>query len=115
TTNPGSFTAITEAVLYGLSPGVNVSGAAGTTVTFTPNSLMALPNANTINATISIPASMTGVLNKGYLFITSGGLIIDCYNVDSLVAAGGGSYTIQNLPGGTVAAPLPGAYYWMNV
>jgi len=115
TTNPGSFTAITEAVLYGLSPGVNVSGAAGTTVTFTPNSLMALPNANTINATISIPASMTGVLNKGYLFITSGGLIIDCYNVDSLVAAGGGSYTIPNLPGGTVASPLPGANYGMNV
>jgi hypothetical protein len=35
--------------------------------------------------------------------------------VDSLVAAGGGSLTIANLPGGTTATPLPGAYYGVNV
>lgn len=115
TTNPGSFSAIAEAVLYGRSGGVNVSGAAGTMITFTPNSLTALPSANRIDTTISIPASMKGSLNKGYLFITSGGLIIDCYQVDALVAADGGSYTIPNLPGGTIATPLPGAYYGMNV
>ncbi len=111
TTNPGSYFAVTEAVLYGLSSGVNVSGEAGTTVTFTPGTLTAAPGANSIDAAISIPASTTGSLNKGYLFITSGGLIIDCYPVDALVAAGGGTYTIPNLPGGTVATSNPGAYY----
>ncbi|GAC1467813.1 MAG: hypothetical protein PVSMB11_03390 [Desulfuromonadaceae bacterium] len=115
TTNPGSFSAIAGAVLYDRSAGVNVSGATGTMVTFTPNRLTALPSANMIAATISIPASKLGSLNKGYLFITSGGLIIDCYQVDALVAAGGGSYTVSNLPGGNVATPLPGAYYGMNV
>ncbi len=111
TTNPGSYFAVTEAVLYGRSGGVNVSGAAETAVTFTPGALTAAPGANSIDAAISIPAATTGSLNKGYLFITSGGLIIDCYQVDALLAGGGGSYTIPNLPGGTLATSLPGAYY----
>lgn len=114
TTIPGGFSAIAEAVLYGRSSGVNVSAAAGTAATFTPNSLTALPSANRIDASITIPAALQAGLNKGYLFITSGGLIVDCYSVDSLIAAGGGSYTIPNLPGGTAATPLPGALYGVN-
>ena len=115
TTTPGSFSTVSEAVLYGRSNGVNVSGTVGTMATFTPVSLTALPSANRIDATISMPPSLAGRLNNGYLFITSGGLIIDCYQVDALVAAGGGRYTIPDLPGGTVATPLPDAYYSVNV
>jgi len=111
TTSPGSYFAVTEAVLYGLSGGVSVSGESGTMVTFTPGTLTPFPSANRIDAAISVPASTLGSLNRGYLFITSGGLIIDCYQVDALMAAGGGSYTIPNLPGGTLATSLPGAYY----
>lgn len=115
TTTPGSFAAITEAVLYNSSAGVNVSGTVGTMTLFTPNPLTASPSANKIDITVSVPPSLTGSYNQGYIFITSGGLIIDCYEADSLMAAGGGSYTIQNLPGGTAANQLYGAYYDVNV
>jgi hypothetical protein len=115
TTTPGGFSAIAEAVLYGRASSVNVSGTTGTTTTFIPNGLAAQPTANSINANITIPPPLQTNMNKGYLFITSGGLIIDCYEVDALIAAGGGSYTVQNLPGGTVANPLPGAYYGLNL
>lgn len=115
TTTPGSFAAVTEAVLYSSSAGVNVSGTVGSMTLFTPNPLTASPSANKIDAVVSIPASLTGILNQGYIFITSGGLIIDCFEADSLIAGGGGSYTIQNLPGGTAANQLSGAYYDVNV
>jgi len=115
TTTPGGFSAMAEAVLYGRASGVMVSGTAGSTATFTPNSLTAQPTANRIGTSISISPSLQTTLNKGYLFITSGGLIIDCYQMDALIAAGGGSYTVQNLPGGTAVNPLPGAYYGLNV
>jgi hypothetical protein len=115
TTTPGSFYAIAEALLFGRSSVVTVAAAAGDMITFTPSAPTALPNANRIAATISIPSSMRGSLDKGYLFITSGGLVVDCYDVDSLVAYGGGSYTISNLPGGTSAVPLSGAFYGVNV
>ncbi|KAF0218060.1 MAG: hypothetical protein FD174_3080 [Geobacteraceae bacterium] len=115
TTTPASFFAVTEAPLYGRSAGVNVAGVTGTTVTFTPNPLTALPSANKIDIAISMPGSMIGTLTKGYLFITYGGLIIDCYQLDALMAAGGGSHTVLNLPGGTAATPLPGAFYGVSV
>jgi len=114
TTAPGGFSAIAEAVLYGRSSGVTVIGTADTLATFTPNNLTALPTANRIDANITIPASLQVGLNRGYIFITSGGLVVDCYQADSLITAGGGSYTIPNLPGGTTAAPLPGALYGVS-
>ena len=115
TTTPESFAAVAEAPLYGRSAGVDVAGAAGTTVAFTPNPLLPLPGANRIDTAISMPATMIGALDKGYIFITYGGLIIDCYDLDALMAAGGGSYSISNLPGGTAATPLPGAFYGVSV
>jgi hypothetical protein len=114
TTTPGEFSAIAEAVLYGRSNGVAVSGAANTTTTFTPDVMTALPSANRIEASITIPASLQASLNKGYLFITSGGLIVDCYSADSLVTAGGGLLNIPNLPGGSPSTPYSGALYGVN-
>ncbi len=114
TTSPGEFTAVAEAVLFGRSNGVAVSGAADTTTSFVPDVPMALPSSNRIDTTITIPASLQASLNKGYLFITSGGLIIDCYSADSLVTAGGGLLSIPNLPGGSTSAPFPGAFYGVN-
>jgi hypothetical protein len=74
-----------------------------------------LPSANRIDISVSQPASLIGKLNKGYFFITYGGLIIDCHDIDSLMAAGGGSFTIPDIPGGTAANPLAGAYYGVSV
>jgi Domain of unknown function (DUF4382) len=115
TTTPGSFLAITEAPLYSSSAGVHVAGATGSTVTFTPSPLTPLPSANRIDVLVSQPASLIGKLTKGYLFITYGGLIIDCYDVDSLMAAGGGSFSVANLPGGSATTPLAGAFYGVSV
>lgn len=115
TTTPGVFSAMAEAVLYGRSGGVMVSGTAGSAATFTPAGLTAQPNANRIDATVTIAPPLQASLNKGYLFITSGGLIIDCYEVDALIGAGGGTYAVPNLPGGTAAEPLAGAFYGLNL
>lgn len=115
TTSPGSFTAVAEAVLYGRTDGISVSGMAGTPITFIPNSLTPQPSANRIDATITVPPALVGRVTNGYIFITSGGLVVDCYQVASLVAAGGGTYSVSNLPGGTPDYPLPGAYYDVSV
>lgn len=111
----GSFTAVAEAVLFERSASVSVSGTAGGTTLFTPNLPTASTSANNIEVLISIPANLIGIVNKGYIIITSGGLIVDCYDADSLIAAGGGSFTIPNLSGGTTSTPLSGAYYGVNV
>jgi hypothetical protein len=114
TTVPGSFSAVADALLYTRGAGVAVSGAAGSTATFTPGGLTALPHANSITASVTIPAGLRLSLNKGHLFITNGGLIIDSYQVDQLIAAGGGTFSVPNppgLPGGTAAKPFAGAYY----
>lgn len=115
TTTPGGLTAVAEAILYERSAGVHVAAAPGSTATFALNPPTALPGANRIDAEITIPEPLRAGLNEGYIFITSGGLIIDCYPLDSLMAAGGGTFTIPNLPGGTTAAPLPRALYGVGV
>ena len=114
TTVAGSFSAVAEAVLFEPSASVGVSGTAGGSMLFTP-SLPTAQSANSLDVVVAISPSLNGVINEGYVFITSGGLIVDCYYADSLIAAGGGSMTIPNLPGGTAAAPLSGALYGVNV
>ncbi|TWJ32706.1 DUF4382 domain-containing protein [Geobacter argillaceus] len=113
TTSQGSFSAIVEASFYGRGTPVTVANGASP-VSFAPSVLAALPSANSITANVTIPLTLTG-LTKGHLFITHGGLVIDSYQVDSLIAAGGGQYTVLNLPGGTTTTPLAGAYYGVNV
>lgn len=74
---------------------------------------------------VSLPASSRGVsgslllpetfapgtgLDRGVLFASHGGMIVNAIRVDGQVASGG-TYTISNLPGGTPARPLPRAFY----
>lgn len=112
-TSQGSFSAIVEAPFYGRGTAVTVANGTSP-VSFTPSALTPLPSANAITANVTIPLTLTG-LTKGHLLITHGGLVIDSYQVDSLIAAGGGQYTVSNLPGGTTTSPLAGAYYGINV
>ena len=116
-TSRGSFTAIAAALLFTPGTGVNVTGAAESSVTFAPDSLTPLSGANSITARFTVPAALLAPpgLTKGYLYITYGGLVIDCHDLDALIATGGGSFTVPGLPGGTAATPLAGAYYGVNI
>jgi hypothetical protein len=49
-------------------------------------------------------------MSKGILFAVHGGLIVNTMSVDSQMS-GSGSYNMPNLPGGSPATPLPGAFY----
>jgi hypothetical protein len=41
-------------------------------------------------------------------------MIIDSYDISSLMATSGGQINVANLPGGTASAPLAGAYYGLT-
>ena len=108
-TSQGTFSAISDAILYSRGASVTVSNGPSP-VPFIPGTPTAQSAANSITTTISMPARLMG-MTRGHLFITHGGLVVDSYDIDSMMVSGGGSKTISNLPGGTVSSPLAGAYY----
>lgn len=111
----GSFSTVADAMLYARGSATTV--AAGISpVMFAPVAPTPQPNANSISTTVTVPSMLMG-MTSSHLFITLGGLIIDSYDVSGLLPAGSGqfSHTIDNLPGGTPAAPLAGAYYGVTV
>ena len=112
-TSQGSFSAVADAVLYSRGAATTVANGASPVI-FNPGVPTAQPNTNSINASITIPLILSG-LNKGHLFITHGGMIVDSYQVDALMQGNGGQFSVANLPGGAQLAPLPGAYYGMTV
>jgi len=112
----GKFGAVADAVLYDRSASQLVSS-----VTPTPLSLGSLnPTApavsRSISGTITVPSMGMGMMNNGVLFAVHGGMIVNTLNngnygsMSSLMMSGG-SYTMANLPGGSSATPLPGAFY----
>ncbi len=101
-----------------------VSGAAGQTSDslFTPATLTAAPTSDSITAAFMLPSRMSNFLPiSGQLFVTHGGLIIDGIGtltgdttIGTAMHNGGGAgnvVTIGNLPGGSTAGSLPGAFY----
>jgi hypothetical protein len=56
------------------------------------------------------PARMGGVMDRGFLFVAHGGMIVSAINVNARMGSGG-AYTMPNIPGGTTAKPLPLAFY----
>ena len=107
-TSLGSFTAVADALFYARGAAATVASGRSP-VMFSPGAPTALPNANVIRTNITIPSTLTGLTN-GHLFITHGGVIIDSYDISSLMD-NGGQFNITNLPGGTPISPLAGAYY----
>jgi len=109
-TSQGSFSTVADAILYGRGTAAPVTNGASP-VMFAPGAPTAQPSANSISTSVSMPAMLMGLLARGHLFITHGGMVIDSYDVNSLMQGGGGQFTVGNLPGGTAATPLAGAYY----
>jgi len=107
----GSFSAVADAILYNSSAPAVISASTGT-VSFGTLSVTSPATAHSISGTISLPSTtMAMSLKKGVVFAIQGGMIVDSLQVDNQMMSNGGSYVMTNLPGGTLADPLPGAFY----
>jgi len=107
----GGYKAVAAAVLYDHSAFVSVSSATGT-VSFGSLTVAAPATGRSVTGSILLPETFapgTG-FDRGVLFASHGGMIVNAIRVDSQMASGG-TYTMQNLPGGTSMLPLPGAFY----
>ncbi len=111
----GAYKAAAGAILYDRSAYQTVSSASTSTVSFGPLSVTAPYQSNTVTGMVSMSTStMNGMMDRGVLFAVHGGMIVNAINIGSNGGGqivSGGSYTISNLPGGTAATPLLGAFY----
>lgn len=105
----GSFRAVAQAVLFNRSAYLPVTPLTNTLL-FGTLSVSAPAVARQVTGTIQVPAAMT-TLNRGAIFAVNGGMIVNRLDANSLMMAGNNVYTFGNLPGGTPATPLAGAFY----
>jgi hypothetical protein len=105
----GGFKAAAVAILYQPSSFLNVTSASPA-AHFGPLSVKVPAVARSVSGTVTVPADKTGLMDRGVLFAVHGGMIVNAVKVDGPMGSGG-SYTLDNLPGGTATQPLPGAFY----
>ncbi len=109
----GSYRAAAGAVLYDRSAYQTVSSAS--MVSFGSLTVSSPYQGNTVTGMISMATStMNSMMNRGVLFAVQGGMIVNAINIGSNGGGqivSGGTYTFTNLPGGSVALPLHGAFY----
>jgi hypothetical protein len=110
----GAFAAAADGLMYQRSAYVNVIPADnGTTIDFgtlTPSS----PAANSIECDLRVPMGLQNKWSDGVLFVTHGGMIVDRQPLGTSTMGMGGTLRLTNLPGGTPASPLPGAFYGLH-
>ncbi len=114
----GGYQAVADAILYdqGVFPGSSAPNVAASapTVTFGSLSVSSPFTPHSASGTIdmsSLSPGMMGQMSKGYVFAVHGGMIVNAKDVGTTMMAGGGSYTMTNLPGGTTTTPHPRAFY----
>lgn len=107
----GGFSAVADAILYDRMAASQPVSSGTTTVSFTtPLTPTAPAVSRSFNGTIKLPPM--NVMTNGILFAVHDGMIVNTMSVSSQMSGGGGgAYTMDNLPGGTPATPLPGAFY----
>jgi hypothetical protein len=104
----GSYKAVAGAPLHNIDLSRDIVTSATTTLEFeTPLTVIAPLVDRKVSGTITIPETMTDF--RGVLFACHGGMIVNAITIDGLTS--GQTYTISNLPGGSVDLPLPGAFY----
>jgi hypothetical protein len=112
----GGYKAVAGAPLYNLNfSSAMVTSSTGTLSLGTLNVVAPLI-AHSVSGSIMVPETFapgTG-LDRGVLFAVHGGMIVNAMNVNAQIVSGG-TYTMQNLPGGTSSHPLPNAFYGMEV
>ena len=109
----GGFRAVANAVLYQPSAwpsSPNVS-AANASIDFGTLGVKAPAISRSISGAINVPTMSMGAMNRGVAFAVHGGMIVNAVKTDGVMGSGG-SYTLENLPGGESAAnALPVAVY----
>ncbi len=105
----GKFSAVADAVLYDRSVSQLVSSAT-TTVSFGDLTPTAPAMSRSVSGLITMPAGSMGMMDRGVLFAVHDGMIIHAMPIDNEMSSGG-SYAMNNLPGGSPATPLRGAFY----
>ncbi len=109
----GSYKAAAGAILYDRSAYQTVSLAS--MVSFGPLAVTSPYQGNAVTGSISLamPAAMTNKMDRGVLFAVRGGMIVNAMSIDAQMSTGG-TYTLSNIPGGSTASPLPGAFYGID-
>jgi hypothetical protein len=119
----GGFRASAGAILYTgatyTANGSDIITSGTATVSFgslDPASPPSTVGGNSISGLVSKPsATAAESLDKGMLFVTRGGMIVHAVQIDDIISgAGGPTYSISGLPGGSAAHPLPFAFYGMD-
>ncbi len=74
----------------------------------------AVASADSISGTIA--QATAGTYDRGFLVVVRMGTIVTTQALDAVLAmngGAGGAYSVSNLPGGSAAKSLPGAYYYL--
>lgn len=108
----GGYQVVGDAILYDRSAWSNIVSASSPTFAIPPLSVQSPWTGNTISGSITMnnAVKMNGVMDRGFLFVAHGGMIVSAINVDAQMGSGG-AYSVPNIPGGTAAQPLPLAFY----
>jgi hypothetical protein len=111
----GGYQAAAGAILYDRSPYEAISSSSSV-VSFGSLTVTSPYQGNAVAGLISLRPAMMSTMDRGVLFAVHGGMIVNAINIGSNAGGGGqivsgGTYTMVNLPGGSAATPLPGAFY----
>ncbi len=119
----GAFRAAAAAMLFSratyTADGTDVVSSATTTVSFgslVPKTPPSVPGGRSISGMITRPTgSMGSSLNEGVLFVGQGGMIVHTLSLhDQMQMMSAQTYTVSGLPGGSMANPLPFAFYGVD-
>jgi hypothetical protein len=111
----GDYNAVAGATLFDRSTPVLVSSSTTTVAFTTPLMVLSPYQGNSVTGAIVLnnPVMMDNKMDSGLLLAVEGGMIVDAIGINSQIVTGG-TYTITDLPGGTPAIPLPGAFYGID-
>ncbi len=110
------FGAVAQAVLYDRSASLPVDNTMAAPVSFGTLTVTAPAVARSVSGMLTVPNMGTmgspAGLDNGFLLAVHGGLIVDKADMTpAMMGRGSNAYSCDNLPGGTFAFPLPGAFY----
>lgn len=110
------FAAVAQAILYDRSPFVPVDNTMTSPVPFGTLSVTSPAVARSVSGMLGVPDMGTmgnpAGLDNGFLLAVHGGMIVDKADMTpGMMGRGNNAYSFDNLPGGSWAFPLPGAFY----
>ncbi len=118
TQGPGGFLVAANDLGYQWTTNsTTLTGTAGGTSTFTfANPLPVALGATADSISGNIAQAVAGTYDSGYLVVVRMGTIVTTIPISAILTSNGGAggaYTVTNLPGGSAAQRLPGAFYYL--